>query len=346
MAVSYFVIPVAKDGFQQPVIDIVVSDPASPSKGDRYIVASGSSGLFAGHDNHIAWYDGNQWLFAIPSKGWLAYVISSSEYHVFDGTNWVPFSSLYSGTDEFVKADANDPTAGHLDAKVDNTTLEVDTTNHVLKVKIIRASELDLSDTYDFSSNGGAILVADPQSDYEAVNLRTLTDKLAAYAKGLDWIESVLDIQVDSSLNPGTSPNDGDRYIITNASDLNSNFGTIEGLEDNDVVQYSSAEGKWYVDYDVSAISTSTGCHTYVEAKGRNYIYNGTQWVDGGTTQIHNSLAGLQGGTTDEYYHLTQNEHDLLTTGQDATSIHHHDSRYQKKLWYDPDLGSIIVDID
>lgn len=49
--------------------------------------------------------------------------------------------------------------------------------------------------------------------------------------------------------------------------------------------------------------------------------------VDGiSVTGDHNSLTGLQGGTAGEYYHLTQTQHDTLTDGSIADSLHVHDS--------------------
>ena len=45
-------------------------------------------------------------------------------------------------------------------------------------------------------------------------------------------------------------------------------------------------------------------------------------------TRYHQDLQNVQGGTATEQYHLSQTEHDTLTTGQDATTLHHHDSRY------------------
>ena len=48
-------------------------------------------------------------------------------------SQWEP-STISSG-DEKVKADSADPSAGYLDAKVDNSTIEVDTGSHVLRVK-------------------------------------------------------------------------------------------------------------------------------------------------------------------------------------------------------------------
>ena len=52
----------------------------------------------------------------------------------FNGLSWVPVT-LPPITDEYVKADVNDSTCGYLDSKVDNSTIEVDNSNHVLRVK-------------------------------------------------------------------------------------------------------------------------------------------------------------------------------------------------------------------
>jgi hypothetical protein len=60
-------------------------------------------------------------------------------------------------------------------------------------------------------------------------------------------------------------------------------------------------------------------------------VYNGTDWVRFGSTVTHNYLSGLQGGTTDEYYHLTSDQYTSLTsTGgvEDASDMHTHDDRY------------------
>jgi hypothetical protein len=40
--------------------------------------------------------------------------------------------------------------------------------------------------------------------------------------------------------------------------------------------------------------------------------------------QVHNNLTGLDGGTTDQYYHLTLSQHDTLTDGSNADALHTH----------------------
>jgi len=69
------------------------------------------------------------------------------------------------------------------------------------------------------------------------------------------------------------------------------------------------------------------GWACWVEDEDKNYTFNGNNWVKFGSTQNHDGLSGLQGGTTNEYYHLTNAQHTGLTGGND-TSLHKHDDRY------------------
>jgi Protein of unknown function (DUF2793) len=73
--------------------DLTVA-PGSPSDGDRYIVAIGASGNWAGQDGNIAAFQDNAWMYYSPVAGWLAYIIDEALLYVHDGTNW----SAYSGS--------------------------------------------------------------------------------------------------------------------------------------------------------------------------------------------------------------------------------------------------------
>lgn len=67
----------------------LTSPPASPADGDRYIVASGATGVWAGWDLNIAlWVDG-AWL-RLPSRtGWRAWVEDEGVLVVYDGSAWI-----------------------------------------------------------------------------------------------------------------------------------------------------------------------------------------------------------------------------------------------------------------
>jgi hypothetical protein len=62
--------------------------PATPSDGDRHIVASGATGAWATKDFQIAaWQDG-AWSFYPPRAGWQVYVIALGLVLTFDGSVW------------------------------------------------------------------------------------------------------------------------------------------------------------------------------------------------------------------------------------------------------------------
>jgi len=111
------------------------SPPTSPSAGDRYIVASSATGDWSGHENDIAQWNSNNnsWDFTEPLEGMFVFVEDEDELYYYT-TTWQKFSGA-SSSDEKVKADSGDSTAGYLDSKVDNATIEVDTSNHQLRVK-------------------------------------------------------------------------------------------------------------------------------------------------------------------------------------------------------------------
>ena len=66
--------------------------PTTPNDGDRYIVPLGATGSWAGHEGSIAVFEESTWQFLTPEKGWVGWVDPASEFYVFDGTDWLPFS--------------------------------------------------------------------------------------------------------------------------------------------------------------------------------------------------------------------------------------------------------------
>lgn len=97
-------------------------------------------------------------------------------------------------------------------------------------------------------------------------------------------VACVLDVQVDNTLDPGGAPTTGDRYIITDAGNLNANFGVVAGLENGDIIEYDGAA--FIVVLDVSAgIGTGQRAVTYVLSTEEARVYNKN---DGGTWGLSN----------------------------------------------------------
>jgi hypothetical protein len=62
--------------------------PASPADGDRHLVASGSTGLWAGWDLNVAFWVDGVWLRLVPRPGWLVWVADEGAFLVWSGSSW------------------------------------------------------------------------------------------------------------------------------------------------------------------------------------------------------------------------------------------------------------------
>jgi len=63
--------------------------PASPVDGDRHIVASGATGLWAGWDLNVALWTDGAWLRLVPRSGWRAWVEDEGLLLVYGGAAWI-----------------------------------------------------------------------------------------------------------------------------------------------------------------------------------------------------------------------------------------------------------------
>jgi hypothetical protein len=78
--------------------------PAGAAEGDRYIVAAGADGDWAGWEPCIALRADGEWRQIAPGNGWLAWVQAENVLLAWDGTTWTPVSGAGS--------DGNFPTLG------------------------------------------------------------------------------------------------------------------------------------------------------------------------------------------------------------------------------------------
>ena len=126
-------------------------------------------------------------------------------------------------------------------------------------------------------------------------------DQLNSIVGGLDWQESVLD-QLNLVTSEPASPTVGDRYIslATGTSSVTSQAVTIHYIYEwngTDWTEFIPNEG-WTV---------------WIEDIDTNYTYNGSTWVEFGSTVSHNNTTGLQGGQASQYYHLNLSDYTNLT---------------------------------
>jgi len=67
----------------------LTAPPGSPADGDRYIVASGATGAWAGWDLNVALWTDGAWLRLPPRAGWQAWVEDEGLLLVYNGSAWI-----------------------------------------------------------------------------------------------------------------------------------------------------------------------------------------------------------------------------------------------------------------
>jgi hypothetical protein len=100
----------------------LATPPATPSEGERWIVAASPTGDWIGHASHVAaWQDG-RWLFGVPQVGWIAFAVDEGTLLTWNGTAWGDFFSTVTSIQNLARlgvgttADATNP----LSAKLNN----------------------------------------------------------------------------------------------------------------------------------------------------------------------------------------------------------------------------------
>jgi len=137
---------------------------------------------------------------------------------------------------------------------------------------------------------------------------------------GLDFQADVDDIQTDGTLDPGASPSTGDRYIVTDTATLHANFGTITGVENNDIVEYDGAD--FVVEYDVSV--EGPGALVWDLDSGQFYRWDGTSWDPFGGLSGVTAGAGLT--KSSNTLNVGQNSTGAITVNADDIAINYDDA--------------------
>jgi len=109
---------------------------------------------------------------------------------------------------------------------------------------------------------------------------------------GLNWQEDVKGVQVDDTMGPGVAVK-GDRYILTNVAALHTDFGTIAGVDNGDIVEHDGTE--FVVVFDVSAEGAKANGALAWDNGSKSYkrLLEGAWGSFGGLSDI-NAGAGLE----------------------------------------------------
>jgi hypothetical protein len=121
------------------VVQLAVHDrdrtapPATPTEGDRYIVADGATGSWAGKDGRIAAFWGGTWAFVSPADGWLARVLDENLTLVYRNGIWEEATDPPHSTD-YLGINTTADTLNRLAVSAPATLLTHDGAGHQLKV--------------------------------------------------------------------------------------------------------------------------------------------------------------------------------------------------------------------
>ena len=163
--------------------------------------------------------------------------------------------------------------------------------------------------------------VSSQDSDDVAITGGTITGTdlnttVAAILTGYNRRKKVLSIIADNTQAPLTEV-DGDRYIL--AADGGVPHAGWDGASVGDIVQFVT--DTWVAE------TPEEGWVVYVDGQDQDALYvdDGTPAWELRSTAItaHNDLSSLDGGTTDEYYHMTSAEHTAVTGHPSSTSNPH-----------------------
>jgi hypothetical protein len=68
----------------------LLAPPASPSTGDRYIIATGTAtGAWVGKNTQITEWNGSTWVFYVPTEGWTCFVDDENKQYSFADGSWI-----------------------------------------------------------------------------------------------------------------------------------------------------------------------------------------------------------------------------------------------------------------
>jgi hypothetical protein len=93
--------------------------PATPADGDRYIVATGASGAWSGHDGEVAAFQDGAWAFYAPAEGWLAWIADETALVSWDGSVWIAAGGASTNPAPLVGVNTTADTTNRLAAKSD-----------------------------------------------------------------------------------------------------------------------------------------------------------------------------------------------------------------------------------
>ncbi|PIE09103.1 MAG: hypothetical protein CSA73_00270 [Rhodobacterales bacterium] len=137
--------------------------PAAPQDGDRYLLPAGVTGVWAGHEGHVAIWDDSAWSFLSPAEGWLAWVSDTDQLRAHDGNAWGAVSGDMQNLD-LVGVNTTADSNNRLSVAAANTLLTHEGAGHRLKIN--KAAEAETASLLTAGSDDFQIKVSADGSSF------------------------------------------------------------------------------------------------------------------------------------------------------------------------------------
>lgn len=175
------------DGIVQlSVIDRhLASPPSSPAEGNRYIVAAGATGAWAGWDLDIALWSDGAWLRLEPIEGWLTWIQDEDLLVAWNGGGWMP-AAAGNGTFGMVGANTSPDSTNRLAAKSDAVLLSHDDVTP-------GSGDMRLKANKSASAKTASVIFQTASSGRAEVGLTGSDDlKIKVSADGTTWKDAIV----------------------------------------------------------------------------------------------------------------------------------------------------------
>jgi len=222
-------VPVLEDfSWQPPVLDKDLYDaPGAPEKGDRYIVASGttSGDDWYGLENHIVTYDGGAWLDDVPEKGWYCFVEDENILYHYTGSVW-DADDISGFEADVVSIDIR---VSNVESSVGSIDSEVDT---------------NITDISNVESSVASIDTEVDSIDTDVGNVESSVDSIDTNLTNTDSSVGSIDTEVDSINTDVGNVESSVGSIDTKLTNTDSSVGSI-----NTVVASKQDKGTYVSEY-------------------------------------------------------------------------------------------------
>ncbi len=256
----------------------IATPPASPAAGDVYIIAASATGDWAGQDGNIAYFE-QIWKFITPNEGFSIWVNDEDKTYIWDGTDWITTSA---------SGNLNDLGDVTITSSASGELLQHNGTDFINTANVDNLARLGINTTADatnkLSVKSDAILFDTATANTQIKVNKNLATDTASY---------LFQTGYSGRAEFGTiSDDDFQLKVSADGTIFNQSFVVDKDNGNIDFKQNLTFSGTDTVGLTIKTLTTiqrdaltaSTGMVIYNSTTSNFEGYDGTAWLDLGTT--------------------------------------------------------------